>query len=77
MPTMKRVFTSLFAVALLACGGDSSTAATASIAGTWNLYTRNGTAVTFTFSDGSVENAAWSGNTITSTVQGGTFVFTR
>ena len=39
---MRRVLAVLVALALIACGGDSTTSPTASIGGTWSLRTVNG-----------------------------------
>lgn len=81
---MRRLLSLTLALALIACGDDDSTSAptSASVAGTWNLQTVNGSALPFTLSAASPKiellsssvnvtaNGTWTSTTQTRTTIG-------
>jgi lipocalin-like protein len=81
---MRRLLSLTLALALIACGDDDSTSAptNASVAGTWNLQTVNGSALPFTLSAASPKiellsssvnvtaNGTWTSTTQTRTTIG-------
>ena len=72
---MRRLCAGIMMLAMLACGGDSATSASAAVVGNWTLSTLNATALPYPFSGSGANKSEVTGGALTVTATSYSVVF--